>query len=129
LVDTEDGGAQDGTDGTEDGGAPNATVDTDDGGAPDGTDGTDDGDAGPDDDHRPSPTAPDPGTPAGADRLAEPDGAAGSGEAGVPAEDGLLSRLALIADQPLSERADALAQLHDELRSRLEAGDHPRASA
>lgn len=38
-------------------------------------------------------------------------------------EDGLLSRLSVIAGQPLAERADALAQLHDELRSRLESAD------
>ncbi|MFT4029430.1 MAG: hypothetical protein QM675_06100 [Protaetiibacter sp.] len=41
----------------------------------------------------------------------------------------LLSRLRVIEDQPLEHRAAALAQLHDELRSRLEAGDAPRAHA
>ncbi|MEO8263323.1 MAG: hypothetical protein ABI566_12220 [Pseudolysinimonas sp.] len=35
----------------------------------------------------------------------------------------LLTRLRVIEDQPLETRADALAQLHDELRSMLEAGD------
>lgn len=41
----------------------------------------------------------------------------------------LLSRLNLIEDQPLEDRAAALAQLHDELRARLESGDAPRAHA
>ena len=49
--------------------------------------------------------------------------------AGAGTGDALLSRLAVIADQPLPDRADALAQLHDELRTRLEAGDTPRVSA
>jgi hypothetical protein len=39
------------------------------------------------------------------------------------ARDGLLSRLHVIEDQPLETRAEALGHLHDELRSRLEAGD------
>jgi hypothetical protein len=34
----------------------------------------------------------------------------------------LLSRLRVIEDQPLSERADAYAALHDELARRLESG-------
>lgn len=41
----------------------------------------------------------------------------------------LLSRLRLIEDQPLADRAAALTQVHDELRARLEAGDTPRAHA
>ena len=41
----------------------------------------------------------------------------------------LLPRLRVIEDQPLADRAGALAQLHDELRSRLEAGDAPRPHA
>lgn len=41
----------------------------------------------------------------------------------------LLSRLRVIEDQPLNERASALSELHDELRARLEAGDAPRPSA
>jgi hypothetical protein len=41
----------------------------------------------------------------------------------------LVSRLRVIEDQPLADRAAALAQLHDELRSRLESGDTPRAHA
>ncbi|RQP11200.1 MAG: hypothetical protein EAS51_06740 [Microbacteriaceae bacterium] len=41
----------------------------------------------------------------------------------------LLSRLRLIEDQPLADRAAALAQLHDELRARLESGDAPRPHA
>lgn len=41
----------------------------------------------------------------------------------------LVSRLRLIEDQPLADRAAALAQVHDELRARLESGDAPRAHA
>jgi hypothetical protein len=41
----------------------------------------------------------------------------------------LVSRLRVIEDQPLAERATALAQLHDELRARLESGDAPRPHA
>jgi hypothetical protein len=35
----------------------------------------------------------------------------------------LVTRLRVIEDQPLETRAEALAQLHDELRAMLEAGD------
>jgi hypothetical protein len=35
----------------------------------------------------------------------------------------LLSRIRVIEDQPLAARAEAFAQLHDELRSTLEGGD------
>ncbi len=35
----------------------------------------------------------------------------------------LVARLRVIEDQPLETRAEALAQLHDELRAMLEAGD------
>jgi hypothetical protein len=38
----------------------------------------------------------------------------------------LLSRLRVIEDQPLERRAEALAQLHDELRTMLESGDAAR---
>ncbi len=41
----------------------------------------------------------------------------------------LVSRLRVIEDQPLADRAAALAQIHDELRARLESGDTPRAHA
>lgn len=41
----------------------------------------------------------------------------------------LLSRLRVIEDQPLKSRAEALAQLHDELRAQLEAGDAARPHA
>lgn len=41
----------------------------------------------------------------------------------------LLSRLRVIEDQPLGDRAAALAHVHDELRARLESGDAPRAHA
>lgn len=36
-------------------------------------------------------------------------------------DEGLLSQLALIEDQPLGDRAAAFAQLHDALRQQLEA--------
>lgn len=35
----------------------------------------------------------------------------------------LLTRIRVIQDQPLETRAESLAQLHDELRAMLEAGD------
>ena len=35
----------------------------------------------------------------------------------------LATRLRVIEEQPLETRAEALAELHDELRSMLEAGD------
>ena len=38
----------------------------------------------------------------------------------------LLSRLRLIEDQPLEARAEAFAQVHDELQSILEHGDTHR---
>ncbi len=41
----------------------------------------------------------------------------------------LLSRLRVIEDQPLESRAESLAQLHDELRAQLEAGDAARPHA
>ncbi|MEP6844100.1 MAG: hypothetical protein ABJA11_11285 [Pseudolysinimonas sp.] len=41
----------------------------------------------------------------------------------------LLTRLRVIEDQPLETRAEALAQLHDELRAQLEAGDDARPHA
>lgn len=40
--------------------------------------------------------------------------------------DALLSRLRLIEDQQLSTRAVAFDQLYDQLRAKLESGDHPR---
>jgi len=39
--------------------------------------------------------------------------------------DALLSRLRVIEDQPLDERAAAFGQLHDELRRGLEGSDSP----
>lgn len=42
--------------------------------------------------------------------------------------DALLSRLRLIDDQPLESRATAFAQLHDELRQRLEGTGDASAS-
>jgi hypothetical protein len=41
----------------------------------------------------------------------------------------LLTRLRVIEDQPLETRAEALAQLHDELRTQLESGDAARPHA
>jgi len=38
--------------------------------------------------------------------------------------DGLLSRLRLIEDQPLEARAAAFAQVHEELQAALEGSDH-----
>jgi hypothetical protein len=38
-------------------------------------------------------------------------------------DDALVPRLKLIEDQPLESRADAYAQLHEELRAQLEGGD------
>jgi hypothetical protein len=38
----------------------------------------------------------------------------------------MLSRLSLIEDQPLETRAVAFAQLHDELKAVLDAGDSTR---
>lgn len=49
----------------------------------------------------------------------------GRPEPGAPESGALLSRLRVIEDQPLASRAEALAQLHDELRAQLEAGDAP----
>jgi hypothetical protein len=59
----------------------------------------------------------------------------GDQDAGAPtpaADDepsALLSRLRVIEDQPLETRAESLAQLHDELRAQLEAGDPARPHA
>lgn len=39
--------------------------------------------------------------------------------------DALLSRLRVIEDQPLEERAVAYVQIHDELRRALEGSDSP----
>ena len=40
-------------------------------------------------------------------------------------DDSLLPRLRIIEDQPLDARADAYAQVYDELRGQLEGGDIP----
>jgi hypothetical protein len=39
----------------------------------------------------------------------------------------MLSRLSLIEDQPLETRAVAFAQVHDELKAVLDAGDSSRS--
>jgi hypothetical protein len=41
----------------------------------------------------------------------------------------LMTRLRVIEDQPLIDRAAALAQVHDELKAELEAGDPARPHA
>jgi hypothetical protein len=48
-----------------------------------------------------------------------------SAEAGQRDEEpsALVTRLRVIEDQPLETRAEALAQVHEELRAMLEAGD------
>lgn len=43
--------------------------------------------------------------------------------------DGLVSRVNLIDQQPLEQRAAAYSQLVDELRTMLEGSDSPRTSA
>lgn len=51
-------------------------------------------------------------------------------EHAIEVDEALLSRLALIDEQPLDERAAALRQVHDELRQRLESADaEPSRSA
>ena len=45
------------------------------------------------------------------------------GEFATESDEALLSRLALIDDRPLADRADVFRQLHDELRRQLEASD------
>lgn len=42
-------------------------------------------------------------------------------------DNALLSRLRVIEDQPIATRAEAYAQIHDELREVLEGGDGARA--
>jgi len=42
------------------------------------------------------------------------------------ADNELLSRLRLIEDQPLEARAEAFAQIHEELHTALESSDHSR---
>jgi len=44
---------------------------------------------------------------------------------GAQHDDGLVSRLSLIEEQPLDTRADAYGHLHEQLRARLEGGDQP----
>ncbi|GAA4152695.1 hypothetical protein [Leifsonia shinshuensis] len=55
--------------------------------------------------------------------------AAGDGDRpddGPATPDGLLSQLEVIEEQPLAARAEAYAQLHEELSARLEGADAPR---
>lgn len=47
----------------------------------------------------------------------------------VTGNDELLSRLRLIEDQPLAERAASFTRIHDELQSNLERGDTPRRNS
>lgn len=44
-----------------------------------------------------------------------------------PDPEALATRLREIGNQPLASRAAAFAQLHDELREKLESGDQPRS--
>ncbi len=44
-------------------------------------------------------------------------------------ESALVSRLRLIEDQPLDDRAAAYVQVYEELQARLEGGDAPRHNA
>lgn len=44
-----------------------------------------------------------------------------------PGTNELLSRLRLIEDQPLEQRAAAFTQVYDELQAALENADSPRA--
>lgn len=53
-----------------------------------------------------------------------PAASAADSAAGDAEVDALLSRLRVIEDQPLEERAEAFTQLHDELRRALEGSDH-----
>jgi hypothetical protein len=43
-----------------------------------------------------------------------------------PVDNELLSRIRLIEDQPLEARAEAFAQIHEELHAVLESSDHSR---
>ncbi|MGO4690204.1 hypothetical protein [Glaciibacter sp. 2TAF33] len=43
-------------------------------------------------------------------------------------DDGLVSRLAVIEEQPLESRAAAYAQLHDQLQAQLGGGDVARSA-
>jgi hypothetical protein len=45
------------------------------------------------------------------------------------ADDALMPRLRVIEEQPLESRATAYAQVHDELKARLEGGDASGADA
>lgn len=65
-----------------------------------------------------SPSSPDDGGPS---RAAEPD--ARRDLADSAGDDGLLSRLRLIEERPLAERADAYARIHAELVEALEGDD------
>ena len=49
--------------------------------------------------------------------------AAQTGEAPTGGEDGLVARLDVIEEQPLTARAEAYAQLHEQLRRTLEGDD------
>lgn len=54
-----------------------------------------------------------------------PDGASAEAYAPDGDQSALVTRLRLIEEQPLETRAESLAELHDELRAMLEAGDAP----
>ena len=67
------------------------------------------------DEQQPAPTVPAP-----TEQSAAAPSAAGRSPAG---EDGLLARLDVIEEQPLEARADAYANLHEQLRRTLEGDD------
>jgi len=52
-----------------------------------------------------------------------PEGSPASADVREDEPSALVTRLRVIEDQPLETRAEALAQLHDELAAMLEAGD------
>lgn len=57
-------------------------------------------------------------------------GEQGDDDASAPSDhDGLVSRVRVIDDQPLGDRAEAYGQLVEELRTQLEGSDSPRFSA
>jgi hypothetical protein len=59
----------------------------------------------------------------GTDRSDDIDRSAGATEVDGLDTHSLISRLSAIESRPLEQRAAALAELHDELRARLEGGD------
>lgn len=71
------------------------------------------------DDETPDTTAPETARP----DMSAPDTTTAAEQAVDREPSALMTRLRVIEDQPLDTRAEALAQLHEELRAALEAGD------